>query len=635
MVRHAYERLSDHDSACLQAETASLPMHTSTLQIFEAGPLAAADGGIDFAKIRDLIASKLHRMPRLRQRLLGAPDAELTGWVDDEHFRIENHLRHVSLPRPGSDEQLATLASHAMALPLDRAHPLWETWVVEGLSGGRFALIHKQHHSATDGSVGTPLMSSLLEPEPSDRIGAIPPFHPRPAPSPAELQRSARWRKLAAPLRTLQAAADFARDSRETGRELRAVARAVRDLATSSGRPALASPINGPVGSRRRFETVEMPLDLVMDIRRALRCDDDEVVLTIVAGALREFMIERRVSPDDLDFRVRTADRVVRLPLGEANPLERARAIREEMRTARATSQSDASLLLSEGLRWLPFDLPTAATRAAHSVNCVVSNLHGPPSPLYLLGARQLALFPQLPLAAGQRLSIGAMSYDGLLCWGLYADADPLADLPELAVALRRALEQLAEASGIRSSEPARPPKKRPPEPASRGPIETPHIVWPASENAPRTPSELRRTVLAQHAELSKLLDTVAAAARRVQGGDGSVLDLLRDCGRELHERMSEHLDYEDRWLVPAMRELDAWGTERARSIDEEHRDQRELLSFVLSRLEDRKAPVQLLADQLLSFVAAMRDDMQFEEAAVLREDLLRDDVVSVGATSG
>ena len=143
----------------------------------------------------------------------------------------------MSLPRPGSDEQLATLASHAMALPLDRAHPLWETWVVEGLSGGRFALIHKQHHSATDGSVGTPLMSSLLEPEPSDRIGAIPPFHPRPAPSAAELRRTARW----------------------------------RGLATSSGRPAPESPINGPVGPRRRFETIEMPLDLVMDIRRALR----------------------------------------------------------------------------------------------------------------------------------------------------------------------------------------------------------------------------------------------------------------------------------------------------------------------------------------------------------------------------
>ena len=189
MARYAYERLSTLDNAFLRWEKPNLPMHTSALQIFDAGPLETEEGGIDFPAIVQHFASKLHVMPAYRQRLMWIPGRDHAVWVDDPSFSIDYHVRHTALPRPGTHEQLERLASRIVEQPLDRNRPLWETWVIEGLEGHRFALISKQHHCLIDGGAGTDLMTSLMSLEPVATPGPAARFVPRPLPTPRELAR--------------------------------------------------------------------------------------------------------------------------------------------------------------------------------------------------------------------------------------------------------------------------------------------------------------------------------------------------------------------------------------------------------------------------------------------------------------
>src|SRR5262245_30927113 len=146
MPRSSYERLSAQDFSFLVFENPSIHMHVAATQIFEAGPLKTADGGINIEAFKRMIESVLHRVPRYRQRLKWIPIENRPVWVDDNHFNLEYHIRHTSLPRPGGNEQLKRLSARIMAQQLDRSRPLWETWVVEGLQGDRFAVINKIHH---------------------------------------------------------------------------------------------------------------------------------------------------------------------------------------------------------------------------------------------------------------------------------------------------------------------------------------------------------------------------------------------------------------------------------------------------------------------------------------------------------
>ena len=157
MPRYAYERLSEQDNDFLCWESANLPMHIVATQIFDAQALRGEEHGIDFEAVKGLTHSILHRIPRYRQKLAWIPGENHAVWVDDEHFNLDYHLRHTSLPRPGSDEQLKRLSARIIEQPLDRTRPLWESWVVEGLRGHRFAVIAKVHHCMLDGSAGVDL----------------------------------------------------------------------------------------------------------------------------------------------------------------------------------------------------------------------------------------------------------------------------------------------------------------------------------------------------------------------------------------------------------------------------------------------------------------------------------------------
>ena len=182
-----YERLSYLDASFFALESRSTHMHVAALTVFEAGALQTEDGGIDSARIRRFVESRLHLMPRYRQRLAYVPFEQAPVWVDDEYFNIDYHVRHTSLPRPGDREELLALMGRLASQQLDRSKPLWEMWVVEGLAEDRFALISKTHHSMIDGISGVDLMTVLLNLMPVSEVDEPPPYEPRPAPNGTEL----------------------------------------------------------------------------------------------------------------------------------------------------------------------------------------------------------------------------------------------------------------------------------------------------------------------------------------------------------------------------------------------------------------------------------------------------------------
>jgi len=465
MQHYNYERLSAQDNDFLLWETPALPMHGSGLQIFDAGPLATPTGGVDFASIQRAFASVLHRVPRYRQRLVWVPGEARAVWVDDPHFRIDYHLRHIALPRPGSDAQLKRLASDLMERPLDRSRPLWENWVIEGLEGDRFALINKTHHCMLDGASGMALLQTLFSPSPKFEIREPPRFVPRPPPSALELQREAWRRRVSMPGRAFGAARQLLTGSDGLRSELAGQARALSQMMRWKLLPASETPLNGPIGPHRIFDWLELALDDLRAVRRVRGCSLNDVVLAIVTGAVREFLIGRQLRPERLDFRVsapvnvrgngeperlgnHVSSWIVRLPLAEEDPLAQLSAIHGETSRLKQSNQAAGIQLMTKLHEFLPFDIQTMSKGTQ---NLLVTNVPGPAMPLYLLGAKMASLIAQPPLIENIGLAIGVLSYDGKLGWGFSADLDRVPDLADFVRAVARSFERLGTAAGISS----------------------------------------------------------------------------------------------------------------------------------------------------------------------------------------
>ena len=210
-----YERLSYLDNSFLALETRTTHMHVAGIAIFDAAPLRNAQGGIDTTRIRNLVESKLHLIPRYRQRLAWVPLEKHPAWVDDEHFNIEYHVRHYSLPRPGSFDQLRSLIGIIMSQQLDRSKPLWEFNVIEGLDDDRFAIVSKIHHCMIDGIAGVDLMAVLLNLMPTEETAEPVPYVPRPAPSGSELlvrETARRTGRALGAMKSIRQLTDDARD---------------------------------------------------------------------------------------------------------------------------------------------------------------------------------------------------------------------------------------------------------------------------------------------------------------------------------------------------------------------------------------------------------------------------------------
>ena len=468
VASYKYEVLSPQDAAFLSAEAPATPMHIAVAFIAESGPLRTEHGGVDIERIRAFIASRLHRIPRYRQRLAYTPLRGRPIWVDDIHFSIEYHVRHTALPHPGTDEQLKRLIGRLSSQVLDRQRPLWELWVIEGLEESeRFALVSKVHHCMVDGVSGAELMTVLMSLSPNEAAEKPPPFVPRPAPSARELLSEDALSLATGPVQAGVRLAELLRPDRrgELGQALRGAA----DLIARGIVPASETPLNREIGPHRRFEYFALDLARVKALKDKLGGTLNDVVLATVAGGMRRFLTRRLVDVGSLDFRVsapvsvrstsekgvlgnRISAWIIPIPVGEPDPLRRLEHIRATTRRLKDSNQALGADLLSAVTEWTGTTLLSLATsfqNVGRSHNLIVTNVPGPQVLLYLVGAPLLESYPIGPLFQNQAVIIALFSYAGRLFWGLNADAERMPDLAGLREDLERAFEELAGVAAL------------------------------------------------------------------------------------------------------------------------------------------------------------------------------------------
>jgi len=465
-----YERLSPLDRTFLDLEYPETHMHVAAVAVFDAGPLRTRDGGIDIEKIRKYVASRLHLIPRYRQRIARIPLENHPVWVDDDRFNLEYHVRHTALPRPGGDEQLKLLTGRIVSQQLDRGKSLWELWIVEGLDGDRFAMISKTHHCMIDGVAAVDLASLLLSPSPDATIPDPQPWQPHSAPSRRELVMEEARRRLAAPLEFGKAVLNAVQSPVQAAESVSEQISAVTETLGAGLFPASESPFNRPIGPHRRFECTAFELADVKRVKNALGGTVNDVVLATVAGAVGSFLRSRGFSPEQiaqLDFRAlvpvslrassergtlgnRIASWAARLPIAQTDPRLRLEAVRAVTADLKQSRQAMGAEVLARVSDWTVPTLLSLAMRLAaraRAFNLTVTNVPGPQLPLYMIGSRMLAAYPLGPLFLNQALNIALLSYDGRLHWGLNGDWDVLPDLRDLVTAIHASFGELLPAA--------------------------------------------------------------------------------------------------------------------------------------------------------------------------------------------
>ena len=469
-----YERLSAMDASFLGIEDGNLHMHVGGVMIFDAAPLRRPTGGIDIDRIRKTIHSRLHLVPRFRQRVAYVPYENIPVWVDDQRFRLAYHVRHTALPQPGDERGLKRLVGRIMSAPLDRKRPLWEMWVVEGLDGDRFALVSKTHHCMIDGISGADLMSVIMSPFPESEPGEPEPWRARPQPSGAELLLDEIVRRLAQPVTAVQALADIIRNPEPPLRAFTDAVAGVLEAAMPALTPGSQTPLNVEVGPHRRFDWTEMRVADLKAVKHVLGGTLNDVVLATVSGALRALFVQRGLDPDDLDIRamvpvsVRTQDergnlgnRVTQLtaplPVNLADPVDRLHAVRATTAGLKESRQALGGEVLTAISEWTVPNVLVQAVRLAgrtRPYNLIVTNVPGPQIPLYMQGALMRTAYPVVPLFANLALVVGLFSYNGGLYWGVNADWEHIPDLHDFILAIERSFRELQDAAQAHAATP-------------------------------------------------------------------------------------------------------------------------------------------------------------------------------------
>jgi WS/DGAT/MGAT family acyltransferase len=449
-----YERLSALDASFLGLEDESSHMHVGSVSVFEAAPLER-EGSLDVERIRQLVEGNLHKTPRYRQKLMWTPLTQHPVWVDDDRFNFSYHLRHVSLPPPGSERQLKRLAGRVMSQKLDLHKPLWELWLVEGLEGGRFATINKTHHCMIDGVSSAEMLSETMGTSPDGTLPEPHPFVPRPAPSPSHLLRAEVGRRVDESLSLVRSVGRALGRPSESVRGLRDSTEAVAEAVRAGLRPASATPLNCAIGPHRRFDWLRMPLEEIKEIKNELGGTINDVVLALASGALRRFLVGRGGSVGGLDFRAmlpvnvrgpedaghgnRVAMMVARLPLEVADPGERLAAVTEITTELKQSRQAEGVETIEQVGDFVAPNLMIQVARLAaraRPFNMTITNVPGPQYTLYMLAAPLREVYGLVPLYRDQALGMVLFSYDGGLFWGLNADWDAVPDLHDVVDAL-------------------------------------------------------------------------------------------------------------------------------------------------------------------------------------------------------
>jgi WS/DGAT/MGAT family acyltransferase len=463
-------RLTGLDAVWLYLETATAHMHVGSVLVLD--PSTAPDP-LTYERALAYIEARMHLAPSFRQRIASVPfRIDHPVWFEDPDFDLRYHVRRAALPAPGGMRELAEYAADVQSRRLDRSRPLWEMHLVEGLEGGRMAVVTKTHHAAVDGVSGAELLAAILQldpqqppPEPPER-----PWQPESEPSDLRLLLSSAWHMAATPAGVIRA-------SRRT---VKAAARMLKLRTSRSAQPPPApfraphASLNGAIGPHRRIALAEQSLDAVKSVKNAFGGTVNDVVLAAVAGALRTYLVGRGEPVDrplvamvPISVREETGpasggpggNRVsamlVGLPTDEPDPVQRLRRVAEGTAGAKEQHGALGADTLQQLAELAPAGVAAMAARVYSRMhgadrhrpiwNVVISNVPGPRVPLYFCGAKLDAMYPIGPVHEMCGLNITLFSYQDMILVGLNADRGLVPDVDDIGQAICEAIEDLAK----------------------------------------------------------------------------------------------------------------------------------------------------------------------------------------------
>ena len=472
------EQLSGMDASFLYLETPNQPMHIGSLAVYD--PSTAPDGFVRFKDILGTIESRLHLARTFRQRVVRVPmDLDHPYWVNDADFDLEFHVRHIALPKPGDWRQLCIQTARLHARPLDTTKPLWEFYVVEGLDNvdglppGSFAIVSKIHHAAIDGVSGAEITGAIHDLDPAATVP--PPTGPWLAdrdPSVAELMLRTWANNLRQPLR-------FARVMADTVPAISRITRGLREERFSAPAQVPRTRFNGTVSPHRVVDGRSFPLARIKRAKAMVPgATVNDAVLTIVGGALREYLTAKGELPDistvamaPISVREKTQSGVmgnriaamaVQLHSEIADPLARLQAVHADTRRSKALTEAVGARLMTDFSQFIPSSLAGLAARLytraglANRIrpvfNCVVTNIPGPQQPLYSGGARLVTQYGLGPVVDGMALIHPVFSYCGEITISFTSCREIMPDPEFYGACIEHACEQLCSAPGPSSS---------------------------------------------------------------------------------------------------------------------------------------------------------------------------------------
>ena len=456
------QQLSSLDAVFLSMETPETPGHIGGLAILD--PATHPEDSFDFERFAEFGEQRLALCPRFAWKLQEVPfGLDLPYWIEDPDFDFRRHLHRLAVPSPGGHQELAELASHLFARSLDRRRPLWEMYFVEGLQGGRVALLWKIHHCLMDGASGAGLVEQLFDLEPSPA-----------AREPVAVQERFEAGSQVGLLEMLSnAIPNAARRPRSLLRSLGAMTRDTVDQLRTHGLSSMTlaprTSINGVLASERSVAWSRISLERVKQLKRELDVTVNDVVLALTSEAVRRYLSRRGELPeqslvasvpislraeDDKSLGNQVADMNVSWATDVEDPIERIFTIHEASMKAKAGARGDRPSLLGmmgEGLApgllsWLSRHAVAAGASMPLPANAVVSNVPMTPCPLYIAGAKIEGLVPMSLLAPTQGVNITVISYNGEMHFGVLSAPNLVDNVWELADAIPKALVELEEA---------------------------------------------------------------------------------------------------------------------------------------------------------------------------------------------
>ncbi|RCW45367.1 WS/DGAT/MGAT family acyltransferase [Halopolyspora algeriensis] len=470
------DRLSALDASFLYLEDHTTPMHMGGVAVFR-----RPRSGFDYDHVLSFIERRLSLVPRYRQKVMEVPGRLARPvWVDDQDFDITYHVRRSALPKPGKDEQLHDLTARLMSRKLDTTRPLWEVYLVEGLSRNRVAIITKTHQAMVDGigaiDIGQVILDTSAEAQATDTEDL---WMPCPEPSMSELVVDAVSEAVQRPGEVVENVRAAVVDATATVRKVTGALSGIASVVRTAAVPSPGGPLNSATSSQRRFATAKTRLGDFRTVRREHGGTVNDVVLAVLAGALRSWLLSRgEVVSQHTTVRamvpvsIRSGDEAAReeyadtsslpvgsvgnkvsaylvdLPVGESNPIVRLHQVGHAMRAHAESGQSVAADALVRLSGFAPPTLHALGARVANGIsdrlfNVLVTNVPGPQVPLYTAGAKMTEMFPVVPLAKNQSLSIGVTSYDGGLYFGLNGDRAAMSDVEVLASMIEESVEEM------------------------------------------------------------------------------------------------------------------------------------------------------------------------------------------------